>query len=104
MKTTKFTKNYVGKGKRLNNFSVKFTISMEMIEKYKWEKDGKFFFSFETSEMKQADQWGKTHTAYVTSMEYVEKEVEETTTANEGEINFPPDKPAKKRRSRKITA
>ncbi|MBW6491883.1 MAG: hypothetical protein K0B15_11895 [Lentimicrobium sp.] len=100
MKTKKeYKRNYVGKGKPATSFSIKFTISLEMIEKYKYEKNGIEYFSFETSKMKQADEWGRTHTAWVTTQEIVEEEIPQE--VSEPELPLPKTKKTRKPRSNK---
>jgi len=90
-----FTKNYVGKGKK-TEFTVKVTLKMEDILKFKYERDGVEYFTFDLAEMKEADTFGRTHTAYVTTTSNVPDQAQ----ANEPK----PETPKKVKRSRKTTA
>ena len=62
-----YKKNYIGKGKRNEkiNSIVKFTISMEELERVAYDYEGKKYVSFETTEMNSPDKYGRTHTAWV---------------------------------------
>jgi hypothetical protein len=97
-----YTRNYVGKGRPATPSSIKFTITMDMINLHKWEKDGVEYFTFETSKMKEADMYGRTHTAWVTTVETSEKE--EAPEAPKEEIKFPPEDPKIKKPRKKRTA
>ena len=63
-----YKKNYIGKGKRNENFNsiVKFTFALEDLEAVAYEYEGRMYVSVETTQMKQADKFGRTHTAWVT--------------------------------------
>jgi hypothetical protein len=66
MKT--FVKNYIGKGKKVNNLPiVRVTISEEEFSQFIYEIEGRRYLSFDVSEMKQPDKYGRTHTAYVST-------------------------------------
>jgi hypothetical protein len=72
-----YKNNYIGKGKRnekLENI-VKFTFSLEDLQAVAYEYEGKMYVSVETSEMKNPDKFGRTHTAWVA--EKAESKVEE---------------------------
>jgi len=60
-----FEKIYIGKGKTTPVNSVQCTITKENFDKYAHEYDGKLMLTFEVTEMRQPDQYGKTHTVYV---------------------------------------
>jgi hypothetical protein len=90
-----FTKNYVGKGKK-TEFTVKVTLKMEDILKFKYERDGVEYFTFDLAEMKEADSFGRTHTAYVTTASNVPDQEK----ANEPQS----EAPKKVKRSRKAAA
>ena len=92
-----FIKNYVGKGKK-TEFTVKVTLRMEDILKFKYEKDGVEYFTFDLAEMKEPDTWGRTHTAYVTTP----SEVPSLAPAKVSEPQ--PEAPKKAKRSRKAAA
>jgi hypothetical protein len=69
MKTYK--KNYIGKGTENANITglVRMTIPVAEVEKYKHEFEGVEYFTFEMSPLREPDQFGKTHTAWVTTRE-----------------------------------
>jgi len=79
-----YNKNYIGKGKRNEkiNSIVKFTFALEDLEAVAYEYEGKMYVSVETTEMKQADKFGRTHTAWVT--EKVEEEAPKETPKEKG--------------------
>ncbi|HQW94461.1 MAG TPA: hypothetical protein PLU58_01600 [Saprospiraceae bacterium] len=58
------TKNYIGKGKA-QKFGVRVNINIGKAEKYFYEKEGERYLTFFLDEMKQPDDFGRTHTAYV---------------------------------------
>ncbi|MFZ4400928.1 MAG: hypothetical protein ACOYO1_12905 [Bacteroidales bacterium] len=59
------TKNYIGKGKQVQNIDiVKVNIRFEEIAAKVYEKNGKSYVSFEIAKLKEADQFGNTHTCY----------------------------------------
>lgn len=66
MKT--FVKNYIGKGKKVNNLPiVRVTIAEEDFSQFIYEMEGRRYLSFDVAEMKQTDKFGRTHTAYVST-------------------------------------
>jgi hypothetical protein len=70
-----FKKNYIGKGTQVENMEiVKVTLKVEEILKHKHEYDGNEYLTFEVAKMKQADNFGRTHTAYVTTREEAPEE------------------------------
>ncbi len=92
-----FTKNYVGKGKK-TEFTVKVTLKMDDILKFKYEKDGVEYFTFDLAEMKEPDIWGRTHTAYVTTTSNVPSQAP-------AKVSEPqPEAPKKAKRIRKAAA
>jgi len=76
---TNFMKTYIGKGKQISNYDiVKVTLTAAEVLKHKYTKDGVEYITFEVAKMKEADKYGRTHTAYVTTPEYkVEKAIVE---------------------------
>ena len=50
---------------------VKVTLKVEEILKHKHEYEGKEYITFEVDKMKQADNFNRTHTAYVSTLEKV---------------------------------
>jgi hypothetical protein len=87
MKT--FVKKYIGKGKTSNFAIVKVSIPISEILKYKYEKEGVEYITFEIAALKEPDKFERTHTVYVTVPE-------EVTEPASPEI---PAKPAKKRKA-----
>jgi hypothetical protein len=69
MKTYK--KNYIGKGTENANITglVRMTIPVEEINKFKHEFEGVEYFTFEMAPLREPDQFGRTHTAWVTTRE-----------------------------------
>ena len=66
-----FIKTYIGKGKQISNYDiVKVTLTAAEVLKHKYTKDGVEYITFEVAKMKEADKYGRTHTAYVTTPEY----------------------------------
>jgi hypothetical protein len=65
-----YTKAYIGKGKKVNNLDiVRVTINMDEAEAHIFEYEGKRYLRFELAGLKQPDQYGKTHTAYISERE-----------------------------------
>jgi hypothetical protein len=86
-----YTKSYIGKGKKVNNLDiVRVTINMEEAEAHIFTYEGKRYLRFELAGLKQADQYGKTHTAYISEREQQEQAQE--------------SKPEPKKRTRKAKA
>ncbi|MBT3385935.1 MAG: hypothetical protein HN778_03465 [Prolixibacteraceae bacterium] len=53
---------------------VKVTLKVEEIPKHKHDYEGKGYITFEVAKMKQPDNFGRTHIAYVTTREEVPEE------------------------------
>ena len=65
-----FKKNYIGKGTQVENMDiVKVTLKVEEILKYKHEFEGQDYITLEVAKMQQPDKFGRSHTAYVSTME-----------------------------------
>ena len=68
MKT--FVKNYIGKGKQVAGLSiVRVTCKLEDLQKFAFEYKGTKYVAFEVAKMKQADEFGRDHTVYVSQAE-----------------------------------
>jgi len=68
MKTYK--KNYIGKGTRHESLPiVRVTLKVSEALKFQHEFNGEQYMTFEVAAMKEADKFGRTHTAYVSTME-----------------------------------
>ena len=95
---TNFIKTYIGKGKQISNYDiVKVTLTAAELLKHKYTKDGVEYITFEVAKMKEADKYGRTHTAYITTPDYKL----EPATAQEPAAK-PIAKPAAKKRVKKL--
>jgi len=83
-----FTKTYIGKGKQVENLNiVRVTLNYEDLQKHVYEYEGQKYITFEVAQLREPDNFGKTHTAYVS------EKVEDGPVVEE--------KPAKKSRGKK---
>lgn len=64
-----YAKVYIGKGRLINDFALRITISVEKVLEYAYEKGGAKYLTFEVAKMKNPDEFGKTHTAWVSVLE-----------------------------------
>jgi hypothetical protein len=81
----KYTKNYIGKGTQVANMEiVKVTLKVEELLKVTHEFQGVEYLTFEIAKMQSKDEFGRTHTCYVSVRE------------NETEEEAAPDKEANK--------
>lgn len=65
-----YTKAYIGKGTKIENLDiVRVTLSIEELERFIYMYEGKKLITFELAALKEADKYGKTHTAYVSQRE-----------------------------------
>ena len=72
----KYTKNYIGKGTQVAGMDiVKVSLPVEKLLKLTHEFNGVEYITFELAKMQSKDEYGRTHTAYV-SVRDVEKEEE----------------------------
>lgn len=86
---TTYSKTYIGKGKKVNNLDiVRVTVNMDEAEAHIREYEGKRYLTFELAALKETDQYGRTHTAYINQKETAEQ----------------PEEPAKPRRGKKVKA
>lgn len=65
-----FEKIYIGKGSKIKDLDiVRLSIAREALEEilkdHMVEYEGKEYFIFEVAALKEADQYGKTHAAYI---------------------------------------
>jgi hypothetical protein len=65
-----FEKTYIGKGSRVKDLDiVRVSISREKLEEilndHMVEYESEEYFVFEVAALKEADQYGKTHTVYI---------------------------------------
>lgn len=67
MKT--YEKIYIGKGKKVANLDiVKVTCKLEDLESIAYEMEGTKYVTFEIARMKEADTYGRTHSAFYNKM------------------------------------
>ena len=72
MKT--FKKFYIGNGKQVEGLNIaKCTCLPEDPEKFSYENDSVKYVTFEVAKMKQADNFGRDYTRYVSKMEETEE-------------------------------
>ena len=63
-----FKKNYIGKGKQVEGLDiVKVSINIDKAEEFIHEYKGERYLTLEVAKMKVADDYGKTHTAYISA-------------------------------------
>jgi len=66
----KYTKNYIGKGTQVVGMEiVKVTLKVEELLKVTHKYEGVEYLTFEIAKMQRADDYGRTHTAYVSVRE-----------------------------------
>jgi len=67
---SQFEKTYIGKGTQVKDLNIiRVSISKETLEQilknHMVDYDGKEYLVFEVASLKEPDQFGKTHTAYI---------------------------------------
>jgi phage protein D len=73
----KYTKSYIGKGTAVEGMDiVKVTLKVEDLLKVTHEWNGVEYLTFELAKMQQKDEFGRTHTAYVSVREKEEEKEE----------------------------
>ena len=66
---TKFEKSYIGKGKKIQGMNiVKVTVPLEKLQEIAYEYEGIAYVTFEIAEMKETDNFGRTHSCYHSKM------------------------------------
>jgi predicted metal-dependent hydrolase len=66
----KYNKSYIGKGTQVANMDiVKITLKVEELLKVTHEFQGVKYLTFELAKMQSKDDYGRTHTAYVSVLE-----------------------------------
>lgn len=75
-----YKKNYIGKGKEVETEVkskkldiVKVTLKIEEVLKHKHEFEEEEYITFELARMQKPDDYGRTHTAYVSILEETEE-------------------------------
>jgi hypothetical protein len=65
-----FLKKYLGKGKEVENREiVEVSLNMAELQKHTFEYEGETYVKFNVAKLKEPDQYGKTHTVYVSVKE-----------------------------------
>lgn len=60
------TKDYIGNGRQVKDLDiVKVTISMDEAEAFIHEYNGKKYLSFQVAKLKEPNQFGQSHSAYI---------------------------------------
>lgn len=76
---TKFVKNYVGKGSKVNGLDiVKITVKVDDLLKFKHEFEGEEYVTMEVAMMQKPDKFNRTHTVYVSTKEDSKPETEKS--------------------------
>lgn len=71
----KYNKSYIGKGTQVAGMDiVKVTLKVEELLKLTHEFQGVEYLTFELAKMQSKDDYGRTHTAYVSKHEVTEEE------------------------------
>ncbi len=64
-----FKKHYIGKGTQVPNLNIiKFTLNMATLSQFAHSYNGQFYISFEVAQLQAPDQFGHTHTVYISHM------------------------------------
>jgi hypothetical protein len=88
MKTYK--KNYIGKGTRHESLPiVRVTLKVSEALKFQHEFNGEQYMTFEVAAMKEADKFGRTHTAYVSTEEKTQGAAPEKAAASKKKTRKP---------------
>ncbi len=70
-----FSKKYIGKGKQVENMEiVEVSLNMAELQNHSFEYEGETYVKFNVAKLKEPDQYGKTHTVYVSFKEPDSKE------------------------------
>ncbi|MEB2780772.1 hypothetical protein U3A58_10240 [Algoriphagus sp. C2-6-M1] len=65
-----FSKKYIGKGKQVENMDiVEVNLNMAELQNHAFEYEGETYVKFNVAKLKEPDQYGKSHTAYVSVKE-----------------------------------
>ena len=93
----KFTKNYIGKGTQVAGLEiVKVTLKVEELLKVTHEFNGVEYLTFELAKMQSKDDYGRTHTAYVSVRDEEKEEEAEPETKAEKTARLAAERAAKK--------
>ena len=70
-----YKKNYIGKGTQVPNMQItKVTLKVAELLKFKHEFEGNEYITFEVAKMQKADNYNRSHTAYITTREEATEE------------------------------
>lgn len=65
-----FSKKYIGKGKQVENMEIiEVSINLAELQNHSFEYEGETYVKFNVAKLKEPDQYGKTHTVYVSVKE-----------------------------------
>jgi hypothetical protein len=65
-----FSKKYIGKGKQVENMDiVEVSLNMSELQNHTFEYEGETYAKFNVAKLKEPDQYGKTHTVYISVKE-----------------------------------
>ena len=65
-----FSKKYIGKGKQVENMDiVEVSLKLEELHDHTFKYEGETFVKFNIAKLKEPDQYGKTHTVYLSVKE-----------------------------------
>ncbi len=70
-----FSKKYIGKGKQVENRDiVEVSLNLAELHDHTFQYEGEIYVRFNVAKLKEPDQYGKTHTVYVSFKEPDSKE------------------------------
>lgn len=65
-----FSKKYIGKGKQVEKMDiVEVSLNLAELQNHSFEYEGETYVKFNVAKLKEPDQYGKTHTIYVSVKE-----------------------------------
>ncbi len=70
-----FSKKYIGKGKQVENMDIiEVSLNLAELQNHSFEYEGETYVKLNVAKLKEPDQYGKTHTVYVSVKEPESKE------------------------------
>jgi hypothetical protein len=61
-----FSRKYIGKGKQAESMDiVEVSLNLAELQNHSFEYEGESYVKFNVAKLKEPDQYGKTHTVYV---------------------------------------
>jgi hypothetical protein len=82
-------KNFIGSGKKFNDFVVKVSIDVEKATPFIYEFNGKKYLTFDIATKREVDKYGKTHDVSV----WTKDSTESPQSTNSGQSAHPFDEP-----------